>query len=411
MHRPTLLLVLACLAALALPALPAAAQSPAVAQPAVLTIDGLLIGEPFLDFFLANGGADLLGPPLTDAFVDPRSGLPAQLFAHGLLEQHGEAVLLARLGSLRAAALADTPPFRWLPPDTPLPAGARYVPESGHTLGGAFAWYHRLHGGVALLGHPISEEFWEEQPGGGPLLIQYFERDRLSYHPLPGGGGEVRREPLGRWYAENHLPAEVLIPGRPLAVLAGAAMAYRPETADGHNMALAIERLHGARIAPGATLSFLTAIGPITAEAGYLPGSAIVDGAIVDDVVGGGVCNVSTLLYRTAWSAGLPIAERRGHRIWLARYADAPGLEAAVYDPGLDLRVRNDTGEPIYVAAEARAGRVIVTLWGRGDGRQVRLLKPEILAGEQIEVRNTRQIYGADGRLLRSERVLTRYER
>lgn len=377
----------------------------APAQPPAIDAGGFIVDGPFLTFVLAHGGLAAFGPPLTDAISDPESGLTVQYFDYARLELHGQQVLLSRLGSLRIAGREDEPPFRWLAPDAPIPAGSAYVAESGHSLGGAFAWYHALNGGVAVLGLPISEEFVERQPDGADLLVQYFERTRLSYHPE---AGEVRRAPLGRWLAEAAVPAQQRTPGRPLVALARASLRYNPASGDGANIELAAARLHGAIIEPGAEISFLGAIGEVSAETGYVPGSGIVDGQVTDDLIGGGICTVSTLLFRAAWAAGLPIVERRGHRYLLRAYADVPGLDAAVYTPGQDFRARNDTGARLYVTAEAAGGRATVTLWGRGDGRVVELAPPERRGEGGREVANRRVV--RVGGAPRHERLITRYE-
>jgi vancomycin resistance protein YoaR len=164
-------------------------------------------------------------------------------------------------------------------------------------------------------------------------------------------------------------------------------------------------------VEPGRAISFLAAIGEISTAAGYLPGPAVRGGEVVSDEVGGGVCTVATLLYRAAWAAGLPILERRGHSRWLAAFADRPGLDAAVATPGPDLRVLNDTGSRLYVAAAAQGGRATLTLWGRGDGRTATLAPPRLVEEAQIEVVNARVVRSAAGAVLRRERVVTRYER
>lgn len=385
--------------------------APAHAQLPVLDVAGHFVTGPFRSFVEAHGGIDAFGPPLTDELRDSELGLPVQYFAFARLELHGELIQLTRLGSLHAASRSHEAAFQWQS-EAPQPEGRVYVPESGHTLGGAFAWYHRSHGGVALLGYPISEELHETGPNGEPILMQYFERALLSYTPgADGTAGEVKQFPLGAWLAEMVVAPELRAPARPLAPLASATLRYKPGTGSATNIELAAARLDGAVVAPGAALSFLASIGEVSAATGYQPGQAIVGGEVVEGEIGGGICLVSSALYRTFWEAGLPVLERRGHRLWLRAFADVPGLEAAVYTPGQDLRGRNDTGQQLFVVASARGGVLNVTLWGRGDGRSVEVARPEVHQGEQIEVLNARVVRDAQGALLRRERVRTVYER
>jgi hypothetical protein len=68
----------------------------------------------------------------------------------------------------------------------PLPTqpGALYFRASGHTLAPELARYWQERGGLPVYGYPISEPFVEtSKTDGRPYLVQYFERNRLEYHP------------------------------------------------------------------------------------------------------------------------------------------------------------------------------------------------------------------------------------
>lgn len=401
MHHLRLLLVVGLLALVLAP-------HPAFAAPAppVYTHAGRIVAGPFYAYFARHGGAAFFGEPLTDAYREPETGLQVQLFTYARMELHGATVLLSRLGSAYAAASGADPAFAWRTREA-TPPSYTFFPESGHALGGAFGWYHAQHGGTAFLGYPISEEFYEVQPDGTATLVQYFERAVLRYTPAgEGHGGSVDRLPLGALAALT-LPATLRATPPPLLPLATVQITYPAGTADGVNIERAAQRLHGAAVAPDAELSFLNAVGPITAAAGYRPGSAIVGGRIVSNSVGGGICTVSTLLYRAAWAAGLPIVERRAHRYALRAYADTPGHDAAVYAPNQDLRIANPTGETLFLSVAAAHGRANLTIWGRGDGRSVQLAPPKISADGLI-IRRTRIIRFSNGSTHR-ETATTRY--
>ncbi|MGB9631992.1 MAG: VanW family protein [Chloroflexaceae bacterium] len=403
-HALILALVAAVLAALA-PAPIARAQTEGSQALPVLQTGDYVVEEPFRGFILAHGGLEWSGPPLSAEFYDAETHAYVQYFTYVRLERRGDTVEVARLGSEYTAGRQDEAPFRPVAPDQPDASERVFFAATGHTLGGAFAWHHSRHGGLSLLGYPISEEFYEAQPDGSPLLVQYFERARLSYHPeYAGSEHAVQRAPLGAWLA----PAAAIAP-QPLKLLASASMRYRAGISSGANIELAAARLNGAILAPGTELSFLRTLGGISAASGFRPGPGIVNGQVVETIVGGGVCVVATLLYRAAWEAGLPITERRGHSRWLASFADRPGLDAAVADPGLDLRIRNDTGAPLYLVVTARGGHATLRLWGRGDGRVVTLGAPQVRGSDPLTVINTRVVHAPNGALLRSERVLSVY--
>lgn len=388
-------------------------------QPLFLHRNGYLISRPFLEFYERHGGAESFGEPRTDAFVEP-GGLTVQYFDYARFEWHDQ-VILSDLGWRAAAGHTNTAAFAWVASGPPVTEGRTYFPEAGHTIGGAFGWFWQSHGGVALLGYPISEEFEERLPDGTEVLTQYFERAVLTYHPERAStGDEVHRVQLGTRFA----PERPTTP--PPAVLGEARLPFRPGSGDGHNIATALGRLDGLVLAPGEKLSFLAAVGPISKKNGYIGGSAIVGGKVVSDVVGGGVCTVSSLLYRAAWQAGLLVEERRGHSLWLQMYADQPGLEAAVDDPSLDLVIRNDTPSPLFVEAEVTAGSGTIRLWGVPDGRAVTLRSPTVRSNASAAsspgaaapatsyretgatVVNTR-IVRMPGKAAREERVVTVY--
>jgi spore germination protein YaaH len=59
-----------------------------------------------------------------------------------------------------------------------------YFPQTGHSLGGGFYEYWKVHGGLPIYGYPLTEEFTETSPTDGrPYTVQYFERNRFEFHP------------------------------------------------------------------------------------------------------------------------------------------------------------------------------------------------------------------------------------
>ncbi|MAG35445.1 MAG: hypothetical protein CL878_04255 [Dehalococcoidia bacterium] len=154
-----------------------------------------------------------------------------------------------------------------------------------------------------------------------------------------------------------------------------------------NNIQVAARSLNGVVIPSGRDFSFLREIGPITKEAGYLESLTIQGDATVPGI-GGGVCQVSTTVFRAAFWAGLPIVERNQHSYRVGYYEQdgtQPGLDAAVYDPGVDLRFRNDTGHPILLqsSVDPVSGALVYRLYGTRTGRQVRL--------ENIDIRNRQE--------------------
>ncbi|WP_038058396.1 VanW family protein [Thermus amyloliquefaciens] len=135
-----------------------------------------------------------------------------------------------------------------------------------------------------------------------------------------------------------------------------------------HNLLLASSKLDGLLIPPG-RFSFNAALGPVTEEEGYKQAFVIV-GDRTEQGVGGGVCQVSTTLFRAFFLAGLPILERHAHSYQVAYYRP-PGLDAAVFQPYKDLRVLNDTPGHILVQRSVQGTTLRFHLFGTKD-REVR---------------------------------------
>lgn len=145
-----------------------------------------------------------------------------------------------------------------------------------------------------------------------------------------------------------------------------------------HNIAHAASKLHGYVIPPGETFSFLSVLGPITRDDGY-QSSLIIFGDQTVPGVGGGVCQVSTTMFRAAFWAGLPIMERNQHSYRVGYYerdGSPPGFDAAVYDPGVDLKFVNDSEHPILIQThvDEESMELKFVFHGRSLNRWVRML-------------------------------------
>jgi hypothetical protein len=351
----------------------------------------------FKAFYDRNGGEAIFGLPITEIVAD--GDVSVQYFERARMEMRQHGITFALIGRAVTEGRSDAA-FTWLT-ESPAPDWTFY-PQSGHTLGGAFGVFWQAHGSVPIFGYPISEEFLE-----GERLVQYFERARFEYHPELAPS-DVQISQLGRTYVQRiGIPAQLLAPAPPIATLAEATITI-PASAQ-HNVALAARQIDGTEIAPGAVLSFLNTIGEVSTRQGYEPGQAIVDGA-VGSSVGGGICYVSTALYRAAFLAGLDIVERHPHSLALASLSDMPGFDAAVDTRGPDLRWHNDTPHPIFVSAELSGPMLTVALWGQGDGRTTTLRGPTVRKAPGAQLMTmSRVVVDANGKVIRSDIVQSRY--
>ncbi len=148
-----------------------------------------------------------------------------------------------------------------------------------------------------------------------------------------------------------------------------------------HNVVLAASRLNGILVKPGDTFSFNNVLGDVSEFTGYQQAYIIKEGkTVLGD--GGGVCQVSTTLFRAVLNAGLPITERAAHAYRVGYYEQdsSPGFDATVYSPSPDFKFKNDT--PGYILIQATANPKTVTLvfelYGTKDGRVATTTKPRV---------------------------------
>ncbi len=148
-----------------------------------------------------------------------------------------------------------------------------------------------------------------------------------------------------------------------------------------HNVALALSKFDGAKIAVGQTLSFNTAVGARTEENGFESAKVIINGEYVDGV-GGGVCQASTAVYNAALIAGLECAAN-AHSI-CPSYCP-PGLDAMISSFS-DLLITNNTGSDAYISVAVNGGRATVRIFGKKDS-YTRVPESEIVKTIEYERR------------------------
>ena len=121
-----------------------------------------------------------------------------------------------------------------------------------------------------------------------------------------------------------------------------------------HNIEVGAGKLNGIIIAPGEAFAFNHHLGDITPEAGFVDG-AVIFGARTVTGIGGGICQVSTTVFRAAFGGGFAITERNSHgyRVGYYEYAGAgPGLDAAIWQPTSDMRFLNNTPHHLLIESE-----------------------------------------------------------
>ncbi len=155
---------------------------------------------------------------------------------------------------------------------------------------------------------------------------------------------------------------------------------YGSDAARIQNIKTAAAEFHGLLVPPGATFSMAEALGNISLENGYAEALIIYGGQTIQGV-GGGVCQVSTTLFRTVFFAGFPIVERHPHAYRVGYYemeyngrrdSNWAGFDATVYVPIVDFKFTNDTQSWLLMETYVY-GNVSLTwkFYSTDDGRTV----------------------------------------
>jgi vancomycin resistance protein VanW len=130
------------------------------------------------------------------------------------------------------------------------------------------------------------------------------------------------------------------------------------------NLRLASARLDGLVLAPGEVLSFWREIGRPTRRKGYLKGMILVSGT-VQSGIGGGLCQLSNLLYWMTVHTPLTVVERHRHNYDVfpdaSRVVPFGGGATCFYNYG-DLVLRNDTVRPFRLQIGIE-GEELVGCW------------------------------------------------
>ena len=156
---------------------------------------------------------------------------------------------------------------------------------------------------------------------------------------------------------------------------------YGSSEARKKNIETAAARYNGLLVAPGDTFSMGQYMGDVSLDSGFAEALIIFNGKTIKGV-GGGVCQVSTTLFRSVFFAGLPVVERHAHAYRVKYYEQGPGgqndpklsgFDATVYFPLVDFKFKNDTPYWILMETDYNSANYSLTwkLYSTSDGRTV----------------------------------------
>lgn len=145
-----------------------------------------------------------------------------------------------------------------------------------------------------------------------------------------------------------------------------------------HNVGITAKRIDDTIIPPGAEFSFNKTLGDVSAETGYKSAYVIKNGKTeLGD--GGGVCQVSTTVFRAVMNAGLEVTKRLPHSYRVSYYEldRKPGADATVYAGDVDFRFKNDTPGHIllHTITDDKNTYMYVELYGTSDGRRTEIVE------------------------------------
>jgi vancomycin resistance protein YoaR len=150
------------------------------------------------------------------------------------------------------------------------------------------------------------------------------------------------------------------------------------------NVAVGASLLNGTLIPPWGEFSFNESIGWIDEEKGFVE-AQVIDGEKIGQDVGGGICQVSTTVFRAAYLAGLPITEWWPHRFRIGFYEYdgwEPGLDASILQPTedpatwADFKFENPSSHWMLVESWTDGVNVVVNIYGADLGYKVESTGP-----------------------------------
>ena len=143
-----------------------------------------------------------------------------------------------------------------------------------------------------------------------------------------------------------------------------------------HNIDTAVHQFHGVIIPKGEKFSFNNTLGDVGSATGYKKELVIRGDETVPDW-GGGVCQVSTTLFRSAMLAGLDIEKRRNHSYAVSYYEPA-GSDATIYIGSQDFQFTNTTNSDLALHVHKQDQKLVFTILGTHSENTTQLFGPYI---------------------------------
>lgn len=192
-----------------------------------------------------------------------------------------------------------------------------------------------------------------------PWLIPLRKKQRLFFFYL---GMKLDRHTYCHTQDYNLLPYSVFSDSSPLYnSQTGFDMVYQENKV--FNLKLAAKKLNYLVIHPGETFSFCQSVRKADQEVPYKEGLIVVNGTLTT-APGGGLCQMSNLLFWLFLHSPLTIVERHGHAV--KDFPDPPGtlmgVDATISEGWLDLKVKNETSSDYQIVLSFDDSHITGTL-------------------------------------------------
>lgn len=142
-----------------------------------------------------------------------------------------------------------------------------------------------------------------------------------------------------------------------------------------HNITIGAGALNGVIIAPGEEFSTLSHLGVIDASTGYLEELVIKNNKTLPDF-GGGLCQVSSTLFRATLNAGMKITERQNHSYRVSYYEPPIGMDATIFDPAPDFKFVNNYASHVLIQSKIVGTKITFEFYGTKDARTIEISIP-----------------------------------
>lgn len=213
------------------------------------------------------------------------------------------------------------------------------------------------------------------KPTTGHYEIDEVKLSFLLNTALEQGDAFVR-VPAERAFAPVEASQELIDRGIESVIAIGRSDFTGSSDARVQNILAALRKFNGLILPKGRTFSFNSTLKEVTEADGFVP-ELVIKGNDTEKELGGGVCQVSTTLFRAAFTAGMPMVDRRNHS-YAVPYYKPHGLDATIYLGGQDFRFSNDTPGDITMQTFISGDHLFFVFYGKDDGRKVAIEGPFI---------------------------------